>query len=42
MLSKFKVKLEEYSITRPQLLWQNIAEEVEVSLDFTFKPYEKK
>ena len=40
--SKFKVKLEDYSIARPQLLWQNIAEEVEVSIDFTFKPYEKK
>lgn len=39
--SKFKVKLEDYSIKRPQLLWQNIAEEVEVSIDFTFKPYEK-
>lgn len=39
--SKFKVNLEDYSIKRPQLLWQNIAEEVEVSIDFTFKPYEK-
>lgn len=39
--SKFMVKLEEYDITRPQLLWQNIAEQVEVSIDFTFKPYEK-
>ena len=42
LLSKFMVKLVDYSIERPQLLWQNIAEEVEVSIDFTFKPYEKK
>ena len=40
--SKFNVKLEDYSIPRPQILWQNIAEAVEVSVDFTFKPYEKK
>jgi hypothetical protein len=40
--SKFNVKLEDYSITRPQILWQNIAEVVEVSVDFTYKPYEKK
>lgn len=37
MKSKFMVKLEEYNITRPQLLWQNIAEEVEVTLNFSFK-----
>lgn len=40
--SKFNVKLEDYSIPRPQILWQNIAEAVEVTVDFTFKPYEKK
>jgi hypothetical protein len=40
--SKFNVKLEDYSIARPQILWQNIAEVVEVSVDFTYKPYEKK
>ena len=39
--SKFKVKLEDYGVARPQLLWQNIAEEVEVSIDFSYKPYEK-
>ena len=38
MKSKFIVKLEDYKITIPQLLWQNIAEQVEVTLDFTFKP----
>jgi polyisoprenoid-binding protein YceI len=40
--SKFMVKLEDFDIKRPQLLWQNIAEVVEVTADFTFKPYEKK
>ena len=39
--SKFKVKLEDYDIIRPQLLWKNIAEEIEVSIEFSFKPYEK-
>jgi YceI-like domain len=38
MKSKFVVKLEDYKITIPQLLWQNIAEQVEVTVDFTFKP----
>jgi polyisoprenoid-binding protein YceI len=37
MKAKFPAKLEDYNITRPQLLWQNIAEEVEVTVDFTFK-----
>ncbi len=40
--SKFKVKLDDYGVPRPQLLWQNIAEEVEVTIDFTFIPHEKK
>lgn len=38
---KFMVKLEDYAVPRPQLLWKNIAEEVEVTIDFTYKPYEK-
>jgi hypothetical protein len=38
MKSKFIVKLEDYNIAIPQLLWQNIAEQVEVTIDFTFKP----
>lgn len=38
MKSKFIVKLEDYKITIPQLLWQNIAEQVEVTVDFTFRP----
>ena len=36
--SKFNVKLEEFKIKIPQLLWQNIAEQVEVSIDITYKP----
>lgn len=40
-VSKFLVRLEDYSIPRPQVLWQNIAEAVEVSIDFILKPYEK-
>jgi hypothetical protein len=37
MNSKFMVKLEDFNIARPQILWKNIAEEVEVTLDFLFK-----
>lgn len=36
--ASFNVKLKDYNITIPQLLWQNIAEQVEVKLDFIFKP----
>jgi polyisoprenoid-binding protein YceI len=36
--TKFIVKLADYNIEIPQLLWQNIAEQVEVSGDFLFKP----
>ncbi len=33
--STFIVKLEDYKIKIPQMLWQNIAEEIEVKVDFT-------
>jgi polyisoprenoid-binding protein YceI len=36
--SKFIVKLEDYGIAIPQLLFQNIAESVEVTVDFNFTP----
>ncbi len=36
--SLFKIALADYKIKIPQLLWQNIAEEVEVSLNFIYKP----
>lgn len=38
MKSRFKIKVEDYKITIPKLLWQNIAEEVEVKVEFTYKP----
>ena len=37
MKSKFIVKLVDYKIAIPQLLWQNIAEEIEVKTEFTYK-----
>jgi polyisoprenoid-binding protein YceI len=37
--SKFIVRLEDYKIKIPQLMWQNIAEQVEVSVEFTYKPH---
>ncbi len=39
--SKFIVKLEDYEIQIPSLLFQNIAEEVEVTVNFEYKRYEK-
>jgi hypothetical protein len=36
--SKFIVKLADYNIKIPTLVWQNIAEEIEVRVDFTYKP----
>jgi polyisoprenoid-binding protein YceI len=36
--AKFIVKLADYDIKIPQLMWQNIAEQVEVTVDFTYKP----
>lgn len=37
MKSKFIVKLADYKIKIPQLLWKNIAEEVEVTVEFNYK-----
>jgi hypothetical protein len=37
MKSKFMVKLVDYNIKIPKLVWQNIAEEIEVKVDFTYK-----
>ncbi|MDH5381735.1 MAG: YceI family protein [Cyclobacteriaceae bacterium] len=36
MSAKFPAKLVDYKIERPQLLWENIAEEVEITVDFNF------
>ena len=38
MKAKFMVKLVDYKIKIPQLLWKNIAEEIEVTVEFNFKP----
>ena len=38
---KFIVKLEDYKIKIPSVLFQNIAEEVEVTLNYDYKIYEK-
>jgi len=35
--SKFTVRLEDYKIKIPQLMWQNIAEQVDVTVEFTYK-----
>jgi polyisoprenoid-binding protein YceI len=34
----FMVRLEDYKVKIPQLMWQNIAEQVEVTIDVRFKP----
>ena len=41
MKSVFVAKLVDYNITRPEIMFQKIAEQVDVTIDFTFKPYEK-
>ncbi len=37
MKSKFMVKLKDYKIKIPTLLWKNIAEQVEVTVEFTYR-----
>lgn len=37
MHSKFRIKLKDFKIKIPTIVWQNIAEEVELKLDFTYK-----
>jgi polyisoprenoid-binding protein YceI len=36
--TKFIVKLADHKIEIPKLLWQNIAEQVEVTIEFVYKP----
>ncbi|MBS1681793.1 MAG: YceI family protein [Bacteroidetes bacterium] len=38
MKAKFMIKLIDYKIKIPQLLWQNVAEQVEVTIEFNYKP----
>jgi len=35
--ASFIVKLDDYNVPRPQIMWQNIAEQVELKLEFTYK-----
>ena len=36
--TKFMVKLLDYNIKVPQIVYQNIAQEIEVSVEFTYRP----
>jgi len=38
MHAKFVVKLEDYKIAVPQIVWQNIAQQVDVNLTFNYRP----
>jgi hypothetical protein len=38
MTSTFMIKLADYKIKIPQILWQNIAEQVEVTVNLIYKP----
>jgi polyisoprenoid-binding protein YceI len=40
MTARFMVELKDYDIEIPTLMWQNIAERVEVTLEFSFRPAE--
>jgi len=37
----FKIKLVDYKIKVPELMFQKIAEEIEVTIDIDYEPYEK-
>ncbi len=36
--ANFKIRIADYNIKIPQLLWKNIAEEVDVKVEFNYKP----
>lgn len=36
--SKFLIKLIDYDIKVPQIVWQNIAQQVDVTIDFVYRP----
>ena len=40
LTTKFQVLLKDYNIKIPKILFSNIAESVEVSVEFKYKPYE--
>lgn len=39
--SKFVIKLEDYNIERPKIVWEKIAENIDVDCAFDFQPYKK-
>ncbi|MBS1979189.1 MAG: YceI family protein [Bacteroidetes bacterium] len=39
--AKFKVLLEDHKIDRPKILWEKIAESVEVNTNLVYEPYKK-
>lgn len=40
--AKFKVVLEDHKVERPQIVWEKIAEVVDVDVNFVYTPYVKK
>lgn len=36
--TKFKVLNKDYGIVIPQILWKNVSEEIEITIDMTYKP----
>jgi hypothetical protein len=39
--TKFKVALSDHAIERPKILWEKIAESVDITAIFTYEPYKK-
>lgn len=39
--SKFFIKLEDFKIDRPKIVWEKLAEKVEINLKFQYEPYQK-
>ncbi|MCI0750523.1 MAG: YceI family protein [Flammeovirgaceae bacterium] len=37
--TEFMVVLKDYNVTIPQILWNNIAEQVKVTVDFVYRPF---
>lgn len=40
--SKFVINLEEFKIERPKIVWEKIAENIDVDVNFVYAPYVKK
>ena len=38
MKTKFNVLIADYGITIPQILWQNVSDEIQVTVDLTYNP----